>query len=148
LDIIEELKEKTDNKAVISIDLNRIKIGPDHKNGGEEFYIYQLRNLEKIFADSVINKLDSLSSYKLYVNTDDIEDYKGNDTYCYNLFEVIQEFKQDIASAIQDLLHIDDAIETHIVRVYERYSKFIKEEMNDIGNYLLKEIDILLLNKD
>ncbi|MFC7371377.1 ferredoxin [Fictibacillus iocasae] len=146
-DVLKEIDEKTDGKIKLSLDLDRLKIGPDHhlNKVEDDFYLYQLHNIELIFTDSVVNKLNSLSSYKIYINTDDMEDYRERDVYCYNLFEVIEEFRGDIASAIQDVFNYDDAIKVHIERVYETYSKILKEELNEIAKFLFKEIDNYLV---
>jgi len=143
-DIIQEIIEKTESKESVSVNLDRLKIGPDHKEK-DEFYIYRLRNIETIFTESIVNKLDSLSSYRLYINTDDMEDYRGKDLYCYDLHEVIQQFRGDLADAIKDVFNYEDALEAEIKWVYERYSGFLKEELNDIANYLIKVIDSFLV---
>ncbi|MUT64702.1 ferredoxin [Paenibacillus sp. NEAU-GSW1] len=142
--VAEEIKEKSDGTAKVNLDANRFIIGPDYKQAKDEFYLYQLQNIEKIFADHVVRKLDSLSSYNLYINTDDMEDYRGKDMYSYNLNEAIQTFKEDVASALQDSFNYDEIIEDHVNKIYTRYSHYLKEALKEAADEMVKAIDSCL----
>jgi len=138
--LVEEVKEKTSNKIVIPLNFEKIDIGPDH-GFKEEFYIYQLCNVETVFVDEIASQLDPLSEYSVYVNTDDIEDYKGRDIYCYQLNEVIETFRKDVLYAIRDIINDSNGIDVHINRVYDKYVESLQEVLNGKANYLNKEID-------
>ncbi|MGH4137654.1 ferredoxin [Clostridium sp.] len=140
--LVDEIMERTENKAKIPEKFDEIEIGPDYGYEGES-YAYRIRYTERVYTDAITSKLSSVSSYKVYVNTDDIEDYKGKDTYCYNLNEVIDEFRGDLAVAIQDVVNDDCGIPHDVNETVNKYSELLTKALNEKANYLIKEIERL-----
>lgn len=141
IDIVEELKERTGDKIPVFVEIKKIRMGPDDKNVAEDPHLERLKNLETIFADRVVSKLDPLQDYHLYINTDYMEDFRGREVYCYDLQEATQKFRENIAEAIKTLFNYDNAIETEIDSIYQTFSGNLKQELQHIANNLIKTIN-------
>ncbi len=144
--IVEELKERTEEKIPISVNIDRIRIGPEDVIVGEDLHLERLKNLEEFFADSVVSKLDPLQDYRLYINTDFIEDFRGKEVHCHDLQEAIEKFKGDIADAIKDVFNYDNAIEAEIEEIYYKFAEKLKKELQQIADHLIKAINQYLAN--
>lgn len=100
-----------------------------------ELFVYQIRNLEKLdLVDTIVNDIPGLYDYELYVNTDDMEDYRGKYMYSYDLLEVCEELSNDIRSNISIEINseIRDIVEGNLKTVIKKMEQDIKNKINEL----------------
>lgn len=139
--LINEISEKSKGEIWFDSTFVQIDVYSDinSDNSSNSFHPYRLRNIDGILLGDIANGVDSLYQYKVYVNTNDIEDYKGRNTYSYDLVEVIDELRSDLASATNDI--VNDFLD-EMLHIFDTYQKCLTEVLvTKEANTLIKEIE-------
>lgn len=108
----------------------------------EEMYVYQIRHLEEIWlTDNIINELEDLNWFDVYVNTDYMENSRGKDIYCYKLAEVQEKFAQQILTETAYVLNSYDGVKKILEDNLVSVIKPMKEEMKKRFDTIISEIE-------
>lgn len=114
----------------------------------KELYMYQLRHLEECwFVQNILNKSEPLRWYQTFIDYDDCEDSRGKDIYCYkNISEVCSMFGQYLLNDTQSCLTGSDGVKKVLEDPINRYSKKAENALKTKMDFLVKEIDRLIIN--
>lgn len=115
--------------------------GTDGSSISREGYVYQLRHLEEVWVlDKIANQIEPLSWFDTYIDTNDIEDYKGNDKYSFSVNDAVDELRSQILNETFSVLNDSDGVTDILESNFSRITKAMDEEINSKISELLKQI--------
>lgn len=133
-------------KLSLEDDFCKIKARPVFGTDGSlmsrEGYVYQLRHLEEVWVlDKIANQIESLSWFDSYIDTNDIEDYRGNDKYSFSIDDAVQELRSQILNETFSVLNDSDGVAGILENNFPRITRAMDEEINSKISKLLNQID-------
>mgnify|MGYP003302507079 FL=1 len=99
-DILKAISVTISNTKVSS-DFCNVDVFPDTNN-----VVWKMLNRGEVISNNFIGKVKSefsygASEYKVYIDYDDTEDYRGKDMYCYKAGEASTELGKDLGNALK-----------------------------------------------
>lgn len=116
--------------------------GTDGGSMSREGYVYQLRHLEEVWvADRIANQIKPLSWFDTYIDTSDIEDYRGRDKYAFKVGDAVEELRRQILDETYDVLNDSNGVEGILESNFPKITRAMNEEINLKISQLLMQID-------
>lgn len=112
-------------------DFCKVDIWPDSRD-----IIVKMLNKGEIISSEMASVAKSefdysASEYKVYIDYDDMEDYRGKDIYNYNAMEASEELARDLTGALKDAKnHIQENTFNIVKSIVEGYNKQLGELLN------------------
>lgn len=134
-DLSIEIRDLSNNQIKLNTKFTNFEVKPTFGINGDkidrELYVYKIRHLEEIhIVEDIIRELEPLSWFDTYINTDDYEDYRGKDIYCYDLREVTEKFAQQILNEVAYILNYNDIITDLLKYPIEKFVCDVEKELN------------------
>ncbi|WP_160690082.1 ferredoxin [Clostridium sp. C2-6-12] len=125
-----EAKSISNNKISLPNNFSIFEVKPDF--GHDDMIVYQLRHFEELwFTNDIMNELESLHWYDTYVDTDDMEDSRGKDVYCYkNIYKVSELFGKHILDEVVYVLSGADGAQKIVNEALNKYIDLANKEIN------------------
>ncbi len=108
-------------------DFCTVDVCPDTNN-----VVWQMLNRGEIISNNFISKVKkefsySASEYKTYIDSDDMEDYRGRDVYCYKAGDASRELGRDLGNALKWAKRdIEEGALDYVKSLVETYNKNLK----------------------
>ncbi len=108
-------------------DFTKVNIYPDSND-----LTWRMLERGKLISDDFISNVKSefdysSSDYKVYIDWDDMEDWRGKDTYSYRAYEASDELGKDLGKALGWARHaIEERALGHIKWLIDLYNKDLK----------------------
>ncbi len=108
-------------------DFCTVNAQPDTNN-----LIWKMLERGEIISNNFISKVKkefsySASEYKVYIDYDDMEDYRGKDVYCYKAGEASNELGKDLGQALKwAKSDIEDGALDYVKPLVDTYNKSLK----------------------
>lgn len=150
---VAEAKELSGNKISLPVNFDTFEVVPEMGVSGDainrELYVYQLRHIEELwFIQSIMNELESLSWYDTYIDTDDMEDYRGKDVYCYkDISGVCSMFGGHILDECSYVLTGSEGIRRILESPINKFSEQVEKEIKKKVDILINAINKCVLTK-
>ena len=127
--VYKEAQRITGDKNILPKSFTNFKVIPDF--GCDDVMVYHLKHIEKTTTvNDIMNELESLSWYEIYINTGDMEDYNGRDIYCYkDIYKVCKLFGGHILDEVAFVLNSYDGAESMVKDSLSQFTKKINEEV-------------------
>lgn len=145
--VIAESKVLSGNKISLPSNFDTFEVVPEIGISGDamnrELFVYKLRHIEELwFVQNIMNELEALSWYDSYIDTDDMEDHRGKDVYCYkNVSNACSKFGEHILNEFSYVLNGSDGVRAILESPINRFGEAVQKEVKKKADILISAIE-------